>query len=87
MKLVAYIFRGIIRAYQLVITPILPGACRYHPTCSQYALEALERFGVFQGLWLALKRILRCHPWAGYGIDPVPDQPEASSVRQFSPHQ
>ena len=61
-----------IRMYQLFISPWLPPACRYVPTCSQYAIEALRKHGPFKGLWLAVKRILRCHPWGGSGYDPVP---------------
>lgn len=61
-----------IRFYQLAISPLLPGSCRYTPTCSQYAIEALRRHGPFKGLWLAVKRIARCHPWGGSGYDPVP---------------
>ena len=51
---------------------ILPPTCRYSPSCSQYAVEALGKYGVIKGGWLALKRILRCHPWGGHGFDPVP---------------
>ena len=61
-----------IRFYQLCISPMLPAACRYQPTCSQYAIEAIRRHGPFKGLWLALRRIARCHPWVGSGYDPVP---------------
>ena len=61
-----------IRLYQLLLSPLLPGACRYTPTCSQYAIEALKKYGVFKGGYLALKRLLRCHPWGGSGYDPVP---------------
>lgn len=68
--------RGVIRAYQLFISPLTPPACRYQPTCSAYALEALEVHGPIKGTWLALKRIARCHPieWLGgrSGYDPVP---------------
>ncbi len=67
------ILRGLVRGYQLGISPVLPGACRYSPTCSQYALEALGRHGALRGGWLAVKRIGRCHPWGGFGYDPVPD--------------
>lgn len=69
------IARGLIRAYQLLISPVLPGSCRYYPTCSSYAMEAFGRFGLAKGGWLTLKRILRCHPWGGEGYDPVPDSP------------
>jgi putative membrane protein insertion efficiency factor len=75
MKLTAQLFRILIRGYQLLITPILPGTCRYHPTCSQYALDSVDRFGVAHGSWLTLKRLLRCHPWGAHGYDPVPDVP------------
>lgn len=61
-----------IRFYQLYISPMLPPACRFTPTCSQYAIEAIEKYGAFKGLYLAIRRILRCHPWGGSGYDPVP---------------
>lgn len=61
-----------IRFYQLTISPMLPASCRFTPTCSQYAIEALRRHGPMRGLWLTLRRISRCHPWAGSGYDPVP---------------
>ncbi|MGN1173662.1 MAG: membrane protein insertion efficiency factor YidD [Muribaculaceae bacterium] len=61
-----------IRFYQLCISPLFPPMCRYTPTCSQYAIEALRKHGPVRGFWLALKRILRCHPWGGKGYDPVP---------------
>ena len=65
-------FVFIIRAYQLLISPLTPPTCRYQPTCSAYSLEALKKHGVFKGGWLALKRIFSCHPWGGSGHDPVP---------------
>jgi putative membrane protein insertion efficiency factor len=58
--------------YQKAISPLLPASCRYVPTCSQYAVEAVMKHGIFRGGWLALRRILRCHPWGGSGYDPVP---------------
>ncbi|MCC8037210.1 MAG: membrane protein insertion efficiency factor YidD [Bacteroidales bacterium] len=61
-----------IRFYQLAISPMLPQSCRYVPTCSQYAIEALQKHGALKGSWLAIKRICRCHPWGGSGYDPVP---------------
>lgn len=61
-----------IRFYQRCISPLMPKACRYEPTCSQYALEALRKHGPLKGLWLTIKRIGRCHPWGGSGYDPVP---------------
>lgn len=62
----------LVRFYQICISPLKPSCCRFTPTCSQYALEALRKHGVFKGTWLAIKRILRCHPWGGSGYDPVP---------------
>lgn len=62
---------GLVRAYQLLASPF-PSPCRYTPTCSSYALEALERHGALKGTWLAARRILRCHPFAKGGVDPVP---------------
>jgi len=64
--------QGLIRLYQLLISPLLPPGCRYLPSCSEYAAEAIERHGAARGSWLALKRLLRCHPWGGSGYDPVP---------------
>ena len=61
-----------IRFYQHAISPHFPAACRFTPTCSQYAVEAIRRHGPLRGLLLALRRILRCHPWGGCGYDPVP---------------
>lgn len=62
----------LIRLYQLTISPLLGPRCRFYPSCSQYALEAVNRFGFLRGGWLALKRIGRCHPWHPGGLDPVP---------------
>ena len=61
-----------IRFYQGAISPLFPPACRYTPTCSAYAIEAIRVHGPARGLWLALRRIMRCHPWEGSGYDPVP---------------
>ncbi|RRD79989.1 membrane protein insertion efficiency factor YidD [Alloprevotella sp. OH1205_COT-284] len=61
-----------IRLYQLFLSPLLPPSCRFQPTCSQYAIEALRKHGPFRGLYLAIRRLLRCHPWGGHGHDPVP---------------
>ncbi len=66
----------LIRGYRLLISPIFPPVCRFHPTCSQYAIEAIETFGIIPGSWLAFKRILRCHPYHPGGYDPIPPKPE-----------
>jgi putative membrane protein insertion efficiency factor len=58
--------------YKYCISPWMPASCRYLPTCSEYALQAIKKHGSLKGSWLAVKRILRCHPWGGHGFDPVP---------------
>jgi len=63
---------GILRGYKIVISPLLPRACRFHPTCSVYAAEAVARFGVLRGGLMAIKRLARCHPFHEGGFDPVP---------------
>jgi putative membrane protein insertion efficiency factor len=63
---------GLVKLYRLTISPWLGMNCRFQPTCSEYAIEALQKHGVFKGSWLAAKRIGRCHPWGGSGYDPVP---------------
>jgi uncharacterized protein len=70
--MVARLFLILIRGYQVGISPMLPAACRYTPSCSAYAAEAVRRYGAARGGWLAAKRLLRCHPWGGHGHDPVP---------------
>lgn len=70
-----------VRFYQSAISPLTPPSCRYTPTCSQYAVEALRVHGALRGSWLALKRICRCHPWGGSGYDPVPGKSEVKSQR------
>jgi uncharacterized protein len=71
------LLRGVIRAYQLGISPLLLPSCRYLPSCSDYAAEAIASHGAARGLWLALKRLSRCHPWGGSGYDPVPPRQHA----------
>ena len=68
----SWLFILLIRFYQTAISPHTPPACRFIPTCSQYALEAIKKYGPFKGGFLAIKRILRCNPWGGSGYDPVP---------------
>ena len=70
---------GLLRVYRLVISPLFPPCCRYYPSCSAYALQAIRRHGPIRGGWLALKRVARCHPWAPGGHDPVPDHADGSS--------
>lgn len=70
--MLARILMGAITVYQKAISPFTPASCRYTPTCSQYAREALQKHGALRGSWLATRRILRCHPWGGHGYDPVP---------------
>ena len=65
-------FIFLVRFYQICISPLKPPTCRFTPTCSQYAIEALRKYGPIKGLYLAIKRIIRCHPWGGSGYDPVP---------------
>ncbi|HAK11716.1 MAG TPA: membrane protein insertion efficiency factor YidD [Chitinophagaceae bacterium] len=71
-KILSWPFLLLIRFYQYVISPIIGPKCRYTPTCSAYAHEAINKHGPLKGLWLAIKRISKCHPWGGHGYDPVP---------------
>jgi putative membrane protein insertion efficiency factor len=66
---------GLIRLYQVLLSPFLGRACRYQPTCSRYTHQAIRRFGFFRGGWIGAKRIARCHPWGNWGPDPVPERP------------
>jgi len=72
LQLLSLPFIGLIRLYQLIISPILGPKCRFTPSCSHYGIEALKKHGLIKGLWLTIKRIARCHPWGGHGYDPVP---------------
>ena len=72
LKLITYPFVLLVRFYQIAISPLKAPTCRFTPTCSSYALEALKRYGLFKGGMLAIRRIMRCHPWGGSGYDPVP---------------
>ena len=73
------LLRGLIRAYQLLLSPLLLPSCRYLPSCSDYAAEAIARHGAARGCWLALGRLLSCHPWGVSGYDPVPPAREIPS--------
>ena len=73
MKFIGKVLQGLIRAYQLLIVPVMPtGGCRFHPTCSAYAVDSIGQHGPIKGVWLAINRILRCHPWGEAGTDLVP---------------
>ena len=71
--LIGWALRAAVRAYQLVVSPLLPPCCRFLPSCSEYAVEAIERHGPWKGTGLTLHRLARCHPWGGSGYDPVPE--------------
>ena len=71
-KGLAWIFILLVKFYQLSISPLFPGSCRYTPTCPTYSIQALKKYGPFKGLYLSLKRILSCNPWGGHGYDPLP---------------
>ena len=79
-SLIAKFLMALVRAYQLAVSPWLPPACRFYPSCSRYAMEALREHGALRGAWLALRRLLKCHPFHPGGYDPVPDRPA------FPPH-
>jgi len=74
-RLLVHALRWLICGYQLIISPLLGPRCRFHPSCSHYAQEALQKHGLRRGGWLALRRIARCHPWHPGGVDPVPSVP------------
>ena len=70
-KIAVYLVSALIKAYKLLISPILPSSCRFYPSCSEYALDALRKYGLVKGLWLTVKRIAKCHPLSDGGYDPV----------------
>ncbi|GHT82962.1 putative membrane protein insertion efficiency factor [Betaproteobacteria bacterium] len=76
---VARFFSALIRAYQLGISPLLGPRCRFYPSCSNYALEAIAVYGIGKGSWLALRRLARCHPWHPGGVDPLPQATQANT--------
>ena len=75
-KILSFILILPIKFYQYTISPLLPQSCRHVPTCSNYAIEAIKIHGIFKGLWLATKRLSKCHPWGTHGYDPVPPKKE-----------
>jgi len=76
----------LVKGYRLFISPALPPTCRFHPSCSEYAVEALSKHGALRGGWLTLRRLGRCHPFCAGGVDPVPDAPSRSSGCCHSDH-
>jgi uncharacterized protein len=68
---VQWLLIGGLKAYKWILSPVLPSACRFHPTCSEYMREAVERYGAAKGLWMGVRRLLRCHPFQAGGFDPV----------------
>jgi len=71
-KLLSKLLIGLIRLYQITLSPFIGRSCRYTPTCSNYGIEAIQKHGPFKGTWLTVKRVLSCNPWGGSGYDPVP---------------
>ena len=77
MKIITYLFIGVIKLYKIFISPIFPTTCRFEPTCSQYSIDSLKTYGLFKGLVKSLTRIAKCNPWFGYGgYDPVKNEKE-----------
>jgi putative membrane protein insertion efficiency factor len=81
-----HLLRVLIRAYQLGISPLLGARCRFYPSCSQYALEALSRHGSLKGSWLAMRRLARCHPFHAGGYDPVPTDARSDAAQACHAH-
>ncbi|MDX1907161.1 MAG: membrane protein insertion efficiency factor YidD [Bacteroidia bacterium] len=71
-RILSFPLVALVWTYKAVVSPFAPSTCRYSPSCSRYAIEALQKYGPLKGSWLAARRILRCHPWGGSGYDPVP---------------
>lgn len=76
---------GFLRAYRLLVSPLYGQVCRYHPSCSAYALEAVTDHGAVRGSWLAVRRLSRCHPWAAGGYDPVPPSRRSVAIHPTTP--
>lgn len=85
MNPAALVLRGLIWGYRVLISPFFAPSCRYLPTCSAYAAEAVTRHGAVRGGWLAARRIARCHPWGGSGYDPVPEQTQLGDAMRRRP--
>ena len=84
MNPLTHALRGLVRLYQLTLSPFVGWHCRYQPSCSNYALEALSTHGAVRGSWLTLRRLARCQPWGGWGYDPVPAPGGGSAARACS---
>jgi putative membrane protein insertion efficiency factor len=82
----ALLLIGLVRLYQTFISPLTPPSCRYYPSCSSYAVVALQRHGLVRGGWLAVRRLARCHPWTPGGIDDVPPAREPKPAHPVGPH-
>ena len=74
----------VLRLYRAVISPLYGDVCRYYPSCSSYALQAIQRYGVVRGSWMGVRRIARCHPWAVGGVDDVPQRPENKNGQKYA---
>jgi putative membrane protein insertion efficiency factor len=85
MSPLAYGLRALVVAYQWTLSPFIGHHCRFRPTCSNYALEALSKHGALRGGWLAARRLARCHPWGGWDYDPVPDRPSHAAAPPAAP--
>ncbi len=81
-----YVLIGLLRAYRALISPLYGQVCRYYPSCSAYALGAVQEHGSIRGSWLAVRRLARCHPWAAGGVDHVPPRRSKSRGNSHSPH-
>jgi len=82
LQLPARLLIALVRLYQIAVSPFLGNNCRFHPTCSNYCIEALRRHGMLRGLWLCVRRIGRCHPWHPGGYDPVPGKEAGDDARR-----
>ena len=71
-KILIYPLIFLVKIYQSIISPLFPPTCRYKPTCSEYTIQSLKKYGIIKGVYLSIKRIVNCHPWGGSGYDPVP---------------